>query len=342
MKRRDLLGMLFLVAAVGAPLAAAPIPGLGAEDASCTYKQAAEYLQANSDHHVTGNRSLVDDSILLIRLEASFVNGERIYFEVLQEGERRLLEEMVVQTDDLAAALALEAPTFDHPVLELLGGDPGLRAHLRALAAQSEDIRGVVHVDGQVVADRAFADIVAASDPLRTDGPVPLATERAGAGSRTMRSAAWRGGPLPPAKSCQSTCDAVVDNCYDECVFTPGGGSSCFAACDAEYDDCLDACNGGGGGGGCNPSSTSTTQDSVVSRTPVGPIRCLRAPFPFNVEDDYMRFRERNRRVTTTTATHADCSQTTSSTTSFFPTFCWIRQRPGCSAPRSFGIFCNL
>ncbi len=332
--------MLILLVALAPPLAGAPFPELSGEgDTSCSYKQAAAYLQAHSDHYVAGNRALVDESILLMQLEGSQVTGERVYFDFLLNGERHLLEEVVVREDDMAAALGFEAPALERPVVELLGGEPGLRARLRTAAAQGEDVRVVVYASGLVVADRRLADIVAASDHLRTDGPLPVATERSGTGSRATSTAAWSGGALPPSKSCQSNCGIVQDLCYDECVFTPGGGSSCFAACDAEYGDCINGCNGGGGG--CNPSSTSTSQDTVVSQTAIGPVRCLRFPV-FNFLDDYIRTRERNRRVTTTVTTNADCSQTTSTTTSFFNTFCWDRFSPGCTAPfLPFAFFCD-
>lgn len=240
---------------------------------------------------------------VFVALEEKLAVGDRVGFRVLVDGELFLSEDLELAASDLVVDTRDFTAT---PVVELLAALPTRLNALHRLA-ESGQVEVVVEHNGVAKAGIPWIDLVFQSETLRQGEVAPHAV------TSTVR---FEAASQPAQKdACTDYCDDEQYDCY---LYRCGqfGSASCYDACDDLYLDCLEGC------GICQPSSTTTTTYTTVSTTPTSYVEC-RTDYFFG-KGYYRAYDRRIKRTVTTTTTNSDCSQTVTTTVSYFNIYCWV------------------
>lgn len=242
---------------------------------------------------------------LYIPLARGAVVGDHLRFEILVDGELSLTEE--VELIGTSAANQKESLDFSAtPVVEFLATAPARLDFLRR-AAVNGTVEVISYLGATKVGNWVFADLEAESALLRTEGALPydLSSKLTLAAPTTVQN----------KYSCHDICDWEQDDCYlNQCG--QFGSASCYNACDDQWVQCMEGC------GVCQPSSSTQVTETVVSTTPTSTTACKRSFFNSTTGTQRLMNR-RIKRTTTTTTTNSNCTQTVSTSVSYYNTTCW-------------------
>ncbi|MEM9556741.1 MAG: hypothetical protein AAGC60_20950 [Acidobacteriota bacterium] len=279
-------------------LALCCLPGLAlAEAPSCAKSLIAE-LDGISVEDVRITDATVDPLYVAL---AGAQSGDVVEVEILVDGVRHLGESLTLGT---ALAIDAERGLQGPQVVELLAAHPQRLARLDRFAA-SRDI--AVHLR------HAGAEVVYAFDALRVDA---ASLDAQGARPFDLTSTLHLAAQSTPTKNaCIDFCDME----YEDCIFyrcEPEGSQSCYNACEAQFVDCLEfECSI------CQVETSTSTNDTLHQVNPTGIQECRWSTFYGVGYYDYLQLVIK--RTTTTTTTNADCSETVTTSVSYYNSYCW-------------------
>lgn len=276
-------------------------------DKSCQLQKALEQIRAETDVLIFDENAGPDMDLLFYRLPAGTELGEDgLEFEAFVGGKSLLLER--IRPIDLEAAAAGGA-------LELLSQSPQQLTALHRLGRSGAELELSLR-HGSTSESFSYEELVAQSNELRDALPELLLTRTELVSSRFQKPAASEERIAPLHKDqCTQWCDDEQYDCYlNRCG--QFGGPSCYNACDIQYLDCLEGC------GICQPDSTTTTTVTLFSISELGPVECKFDPYWVG-NSYYIWSKIRYKKTVTTTTTNSDCTQTVSTTVTYFDVYCW-------------------
>lgn len=267
--------------------------------------------QALAERHgiAPADVDLVETSVepLYIELASSLSVGDLVRFEIRAEGLPLLTEQVRLTEAPLVVEVDGVTLPVSTPVIELLASHSTRLEMLRRAAAEGAVEISIFHGESQLGSfDLAELDR-RSTELLSSVGVSPFGLRS------TVSEAAAR---VEKNSQCEYYCDDEQDSCYlDRCG--QFGSASCYDACDREYIDCLETC------GICQPSSSTTVSEQVVSTTPTSTVLCTRSFFNWSVTG-YQRAMDRQiKRTETTTTVNSDCSETVTTSVSYYNIICW-------------------
>lgn len=247
---------------------------------------------------------------LYVDLGAHPSPGARLTFRASADGEPLLTQAVEI----LPAAGELSGPA----VVELLASEPRRLHQLRELARErAVDI--AVEVDGEALGIRNLADLEAQSVELKRRGASPLDHR-----STVSRPTA----AYPRSGACNLACDAVRDDCYDFYGCGRFITGLCYSVCHLDWLDCVDGC-----GPSCQPGTTTSSETVFDGLVSTDELACGDGLGMVAYRGFYRRMNKRLKVTTTTTTVAADCTETVSSTVTYYFTPCFQLEAadPTCS-----------
>lgn len=244
---------------------------------------------------------------LYVELEASFAPGDRFKFEVRRNGEIFSTEEVELVAGGTDSA---KIDFTARPVVELFSTHPSRLNLLRRTVSEGA-AEVAISQNGKLVRTEAFAALERKGRELAGAAISPQAmrsTDRTEASARPAQKSA-----------CTDACYFELEDCnYYRCG--QFGSAACYDNCYWLYLDCLEYnCSN------CIPSSSSTTTYSTVSTTPTSVYECHTSGgfFPKGI---YRRYTKQIKQTVTTTTINSDCSETVTTSISYFNINCWVYQ----------------
>lgn len=284
------------------------VPGLALAEGTCDLDQRLEKIAQETDQLIYDGDRQPDEALLFFQLPKVLLPGEsKVTLTVEAAGKVVLVEEIQ----------AVESVEADAPegVVELLAGHPRQLAGLRQLADQGRAAEVLISLDGEVLEKMSLEQLLLSSSALRAALPEPSPVTSTLTVDHLAPARATESDDKSLIESLnKSACTDYCDEQFDDCIAYRCNYTWC-SGCQNEFEDCLESC------GVCQPSSSSTTQLSVVSVTPQGPVECH--THYFFGKDLYIWTKVRYKQTVTTTTINSDCTQTVSSTVTYFNAFCW-------------------
>lgn len=310
-------------------LALCLVPSVAFADAGACAKRTLAALDGVSPDEVELTTAVTEP--LFVEADGLAV-GDTLRVEVLIDGVTTFQEDLeLVETAAPGDALLADAPAEvkaaaqaaalleGRPVVELLAAH-GQRLERLEHLAQTRSVDLAVHRDG-AVDRRPLSDLRAASDALSAEPFAPFALVSSSPAAVTIEAPTKLGETVLDTVQTKSQCEQYCDDQYDDCIWSrcePQGSSSCYDACYDQFLDCLEwECSI------CEVSSTTSTQNTLHSQTPTPYVECRYSPI-FGYGKGQYRYIERVIKQTrTTTTTNSDCSETVTTSVSYFNSNCW-------------------